>query len=91
MAYKWHDKKLFLINLGHGFVFKEQLVTLFIPLRSQEHWVLVVHAHLLPHLDVLDGDDGDHLAKPWMVQPAPLCVWCEGVVCLVSKGGIVLV
>ena len=62
-----------------------------VPLRCQEDRILVVDADLLPHLDSLDGDDGDHLAKPGVVQPPPLCVWCERMVGLVSKCGTVLV
>ena len=61
-----------------------------VPLRCYCDRILVVDGELLPHLDGLDGNDGAHHTKPWMVQPAPPCVWHEGMVCLMSQGSTVL-
>ena len=79
------------INLVYKIIFVKQLMAVFVPLRCYGHWIFVVDGQLLPHLDGLDGDDGDHHTKPWMVQPAPPCVGCEGMVCLMSQGSAVLV
>ena len=80
-----------LINLVYKIIFVKQLMAVLVPLRCYCDRILVVDGQLLPHLDGLDGDDGDHRTKPWMVQSAPPCVGCEGMVCFMSQGSTVLV
>ena len=79
------------INLVNKVIFVKQLMAVLVPLRCYCDRILVVDGQLLPHLDGLDGDDGDHHTKPWMVQSAPPGVGCEGMVCLMSQGSAVLV
>ena len=73
------------------FPFVEQFKAILIPLWCYCYWILVVDGQLLPHLDTLGGQDGDHPTKPWMVHPPPPGVWSEGMVSLMSQGGTVLV
>ena len=73
------------------FPFIEQFIAILIPLWCYCYWILVVHGQLLPHLDTLGGQDGDHPTKPWMVHPPPSGVGSEGMVSLMSQGGTVLV